>query len=158
MARTTIVGLNAEYHERLARFLRSLQGEIGGPPQGLTVERIVEILVRSAEGARHDTKAQGDRKLLSGGCGSGADCHCRDEKVIRTRNVSRQGVPWVSLVREQMRSIPQANKEFVTGNTLMSNSRDQSREVGNEEFNRLPSKAKVIRPYESSRIRRTTGL
>jgi hypothetical protein len=36
MARTTIVGLNAEYHERLARFLRSLRksGEIGAPPRG----------------------------------------------------------------------------------------------------------------------------
>jgi len=64
MARTTIVGLNAEYHERLARFLRSVQAEIGGPPLGLTVERIVEILVQSAEGAKHDAKAQGDRELL----------------------------------------------------------------------------------------------
>jgi hypothetical protein len=53
-------------NERLARFLRSLQrtGEIGGPPQGLTVERLVDILIRSAEGAKHDAKARGDRKAL----------------------------------------------------------------------------------------------
>src|ERR1700738_4139750 len=43
LARTKIVGLNKEYEDRLARFVRSLEktGEIGGPPQGLTVERIV---------------------------------------------------------------------------------------------------------------------
>jgi hypothetical protein len=88
---STIVGLNAEYHERLARFLRSFQksGEIGGPPQGLTVERIVEILIRSAEGARHDAKAQGE------------------------------GVR-VGLVRQGADDgqFQQANKEFVTSNTL----------------------------------------
>ena len=66
LARTKIVGLNEEYEDRLARFLRSLEktGEIGGPPQGLTVEQIVHILMRAAEGAKHDSKVQGDRKAL----------------------------------------------------------------------------------------------
>src|ERR1700694_657013 len=51
LARTRIDDLNTEYQERLARFLRSLQktGEVGGSPQGLTVEEIVYILVRAAE-------------------------------------------------------------------------------------------------------------
>ena len=41
----------------------------------------------------------------------------------------------------------------------MSNSRDESREVGNEGVNRLPSSAKTggDQALESSRIRRTTG-
>lgn len=66
LARTKIGGLNTEYEDRLARFLRSLEktGEIGGPPQGLTVEQIVHILTRAAEGAKHDSKVQGDRKAL----------------------------------------------------------------------------------------------
>ena len=66
LARTKIGGLNTEYEDRLARFLRSLEktGEIGGPPQGLTVEQIVHILMRAAEGAKHDSKVQGDRKAL----------------------------------------------------------------------------------------------
>jgi hypothetical protein len=66
LARTKIGGLNAEYQERLARFLRSLQktGEIGGPPRGLTVEQVVHILIRSAEGAKHEAKVQSDRKAL----------------------------------------------------------------------------------------------
>src|SRR6202048_4155909 len=66
LARTKIGGLNTEYEDRLARFLRSLEktGEIGGPPQGLTVERIVHILMRAAEGAKHESKVQGDRKAL----------------------------------------------------------------------------------------------
>jgi AcrR family transcriptional regulator len=66
LARSKIRDLNTEYQERLARFLRSLQtaGEIGRPPQGLTVEEIVYILVRAAKGAKHDAKVQGDRKTL----------------------------------------------------------------------------------------------
>jgi AcrR family transcriptional regulator len=66
LARTRIGGLNTEYEDRLARFLRSLEktGEIGGPPPGLTVEQIVHILMRAAEGAKHDSKVQGDRKAL----------------------------------------------------------------------------------------------
>jgi AcrR family transcriptional regulator len=66
LARSTIGDLNTEYQERLARFLRSLEktGEIGGPPQGLTVEQIVQILIRAAEGAKRDAKVQGDRKAL----------------------------------------------------------------------------------------------
>jgi AcrR family transcriptional regulator len=66
LARTKIGGLNKEYEDRLARFLRSLEktGEIGGPPQGLTVERIVHILMRAAEGGKHEAKMQGDRKAL----------------------------------------------------------------------------------------------
>jgi AcrR family transcriptional regulator len=66
LARTRIGSLNAEYREQLVRFLRSLQktGEIGGPPRGLTVERLVAILIRSAEGAKHDAKVLGDRKAL----------------------------------------------------------------------------------------------
>ena len=45
---------------------RSLQkaGEVGGSPQGLTVEEIVYILVRAAEGAKHDATVQGDRHAL----------------------------------------------------------------------------------------------
>jgi AcrR family transcriptional regulator len=66
LARTRIGDLNVEYEERLARFLRSLQKTrgIGGPPQGLTVEQIVHIVVQAAEGAKHDAKIQGDRKAL----------------------------------------------------------------------------------------------
>src|SRR5712671_5614619 len=66
LARARIGDLNTEYEEWLARFLRSLETtrEIGGPPQGLTVEQIVHIVVRAAEGAKHDAKVQGDRKAL----------------------------------------------------------------------------------------------
>jgi AcrR family transcriptional regulator len=66
LAQSRIGDLNTEYQERLARFLRSLQkaGEIGGPPQGLSVEQIVQILIRAAEGVKHDPKLQGDRKTL----------------------------------------------------------------------------------------------
>jgi AcrR family transcriptional regulator len=67
LARARIGDMNAEYEGRLARFLRSLQQtrEIGGPPQGLTVEQIVHIVVRAAEGSKHDAKMQGDRKALA---------------------------------------------------------------------------------------------
>ena len=66
LARSRIGDLDTEYQERLARFLRSLRttGEIGGPPQGLTVDEIVYILVRAAEGAKHDAKVKGDRQAL----------------------------------------------------------------------------------------------
>jgi AcrR family transcriptional regulator len=66
LAQSRIGDLNTEYQERLARFLRSLEktGEIGGPPQGLTVERLVHIVIRAAEGVKHDAKLQGDRKTL----------------------------------------------------------------------------------------------
>jgi len=66
LARSRIGDLNTEYQERLARFLRSLEktGEIGGPPQGLTVEQIVHIVIRAAEGFKHDAKVQGDRQAL----------------------------------------------------------------------------------------------
>jgi AcrR family transcriptional regulator len=66
LARERIGHLNKEYEDRLARFLRSLHktGAIGGPPQGLTVEQIVHILVRAAEGAKHDPDMQGDRKAF----------------------------------------------------------------------------------------------
>jgi hypothetical protein len=39
-------------------------GEIGGPPQGLTVEQIVHILILAAEGVKHDPKLQGDPRAL----------------------------------------------------------------------------------------------
>ena len=66
LARARIDDLNTEYEDRLARFLRVLErtGEIGGPPQGLTLEQIVHILIRAAEGTKHDPKVQGDRKAL----------------------------------------------------------------------------------------------
>lgn len=66
LARARIGDMNTEYEGRLARFLRSLQQtrEIGGPPQGLTMEQIVHIVVRAAEGAKHDAKVQGDRRAL----------------------------------------------------------------------------------------------
>jgi AcrR family transcriptional regulator len=66
LARARIGDLNTEYEGRLARFLRSLQrtGTIGGPPQGLSVEQIVHILTRTAQGAKHDPALQGDRKAL----------------------------------------------------------------------------------------------
>jgi AcrR family transcriptional regulator len=66
LARARIGKLNAEYEEHIARFLRSLQktGGIARPPDGLSVERIVHILVRAAEGAKHDPEIQGDRKAL----------------------------------------------------------------------------------------------
>src|ERR1700716_2567192 len=62
LARSRIGDLNTEYQARLANFLRSLEktDEIEGPPQGLTVEEIVYILIRAAEGAKHDAKVQGD--------------------------------------------------------------------------------------------------
>ena len=66
LARARIGDLNAEYEDRLARFLRSLKktGAIGGPPPGLSVEQIVHILMRTAEGAKHDPEVQGDRKAF----------------------------------------------------------------------------------------------
>jgi AcrR family transcriptional regulator len=65
LARSRIGDLNTEYEDRLARFLRSLEktGEIGRPPQGLTVEQLVHILLLAAEGAKHDSHA-GDRKAF----------------------------------------------------------------------------------------------
>jgi len=66
LARERIGDLNTEYEDRLSGFLRSLQktGAIAGPPQGLSVKQIVRILVRAAEGAKHDPELQGDRKAL----------------------------------------------------------------------------------------------
>ena len=66
LARARIGDLNREYEDRLARFLRSLEkaGDIGGPPQGLSVEQIVHMLMRTAEGAKHDPKMHGDQKAL----------------------------------------------------------------------------------------------
>jgi AcrR family transcriptional regulator len=66
LARARIGDLNTEYEARLARFLRSLEktGEIAGPPRGLTLDQIVHILVRAAEGAKHDPKVQGERKAF----------------------------------------------------------------------------------------------
>lgn len=66
LARARIGNLNAEYEDRLASFMRSLEktGEIGGPPRGLTVEQIVHILMRAADGVKHDPNVQGDRKAL----------------------------------------------------------------------------------------------
>jgi TetR/AcrR family transcriptional regulator, regulator of autoinduction and epiphytic fitness len=66
LARTRIGDLNTEYEGRLVRFLRSLErtGETGGAPRGLTVDQLVYILVRAAEGAKHDPTVQGDRKAL----------------------------------------------------------------------------------------------
>src|SRR5258708_25685215 len=66
LARARIGNLNTEYEARLARFLRSLERtvEIGGPPRGLSVEKVVHILVRVAEGAKHDPTMQGDRKSI----------------------------------------------------------------------------------------------
>lgn len=63
LARSRIGDLNKEYEAGLARFLRSLEnaGEIGAPPKGLTMEQIVHILVRAAEGSKHDPKVEGDR-------------------------------------------------------------------------------------------------
>src|SRR5580658_839938 len=66
LARTRIGDFNTEYENRLAKFLRSLEkaGDIGRPPQGLTVEQLVHILIRTAEGAKHDPEIQGDRRAL----------------------------------------------------------------------------------------------
>jgi AcrR family transcriptional regulator len=66
LARSRIADLKAEYRERLAKLLRSLQktGEIGGPPRGLTAEKIVYILFKAAEGAKDEAKVQWDRKAL----------------------------------------------------------------------------------------------
>ena len=66
LARARIGNLNTEYEARLAQFLRSLEktGEIARPPRGLTVEQLVHILVRAAEGAKHDPTVQGDRRAL----------------------------------------------------------------------------------------------
>ena len=66
LAREEIRELNREYEDRLARFLRSpgKTGEIAGPPHGLTVQQIVKILIRAAEGIKHDPEVQGDRKAL----------------------------------------------------------------------------------------------
>ncbi len=68
LARSRIGDLNVEFEDRLAKFLRSLQktGEIAGPPHGITVEQIVRILYRAAEGTKHDADLQGDRKALQG--------------------------------------------------------------------------------------------
>jgi len=73
-------------------FLRSLQtaGEIGRPSQGLTVKETVYILVRSAEGAKQDAKVKSDRQVLQQHLRKlAALALCRDEKVIRSRNLCR---------------------------------------------------------------------
>lgn len=69
LARHKIGVFNTEYQKRLAGFLRSLEkaGEIGRPPDGLTVERIAHILMRASDGAKHDAKVQGDRNALHRG-------------------------------------------------------------------------------------------
>ena len=66
LAQSNIRDLNLEYEKWLARFLHLLEEsrEIGGPPQGLTVEKIVHILVRAAEGVKHDPNVQGDQKAF----------------------------------------------------------------------------------------------
>jgi AcrR family transcriptional regulator len=66
LARTRVGDLNTEYGNRLVKFLRLLEkaGEIGRPPRGLTLEQVVHILIRSAEGAKHDPEIQGDRGEL----------------------------------------------------------------------------------------------
>ena len=66
LAQSNIRDLNTEYERRLVGFLRSLEKthEVGGAPQGLTVEKIVYILVRAAQGAKHDPNVQGDRKAF----------------------------------------------------------------------------------------------
>jgi hypothetical protein len=66
LARSRMGALNTEYETQLAKFLLSLEkaGVVAGPPQGLTVEQIVHILIQAAEGAKHDAKVQGDRKVL----------------------------------------------------------------------------------------------
>lgn len=66
LAHSRIADLKAEYRDRLAKFLRSLQrtGEIGEPPRGLTVEQIVYILFRAAEGVKDEAKVQWDRNAL----------------------------------------------------------------------------------------------
>ena len=66
LAQSRIGYLNAEYEGRLVRLLRLLEkaGEIAGPPRGLTVEQIVYILLRAAEGAKRDAKVQWDRRAL----------------------------------------------------------------------------------------------
>ncbi len=76
LARTRIGHLNTKYEDRLARFLRSLQksGEIGGPPQGLTVEQILHILMRVAEGRKHDQGCS-DRPVREVGCKVSAVLH-----------------------------------------------------------------------------------
>jgi AcrR family transcriptional regulator len=68
LARSRIGNLNTQYEAWLGRFLRSLQkaGDIGTPPKGLTVEQIVHILVRAAEGSKHDPTLQGDRTAFEG--------------------------------------------------------------------------------------------
>lgn len=66
LAREKLGSLNTEYEARLAGFLRSLEitGEIAGPPRGLTVQQLVHILVRAADGAKHDPELRGDQKAL----------------------------------------------------------------------------------------------
>jgi AcrR family transcriptional regulator len=66
LAQTKIAEFNADYNARIVKFLRALQkaGEIGRPPQGLTIDQVARILIRSAEGAKHDAKIQGNRKAL----------------------------------------------------------------------------------------------
>ena len=66
LARGRIGDLNTEYEAQLAKFLRSLQktGEIGGSPHGLTTEKIVRVLIRAAEGTKHDPNLQGDPHTL----------------------------------------------------------------------------------------------
>ena len=66
LARTKLAALNMEYEARLAAFLQSLQktGEIGRPPRGLTVEQVVHLFVRAAQGSKRDPDLQGDRKAL----------------------------------------------------------------------------------------------
>jgi AcrR family transcriptional regulator len=67
LAQARIVDFTAEYEARVVRFVRRLkdEGEIGGPPPGLTVPQIVHMLVRGAEAAKHEPGVRGDAKAYA---------------------------------------------------------------------------------------------
>lgn len=59
---SSIVEWALEYEDRLVAFLRGARraGEIGGPPEGLTLSQIVRMTMRGATAAKHDPSIRGD--------------------------------------------------------------------------------------------------
>jgi AcrR family transcriptional regulator len=62
LLQTNIVEWAQEYEDRFVAFLRGLKrsGEIGGPPEGLTLAQIVRMTMRGATAAKHDPTIRGE--------------------------------------------------------------------------------------------------
>jgi len=93
LARTRIGHLNTEYEDRLARFLRSLQksGDRRASA-GAHCRADTPHLDAGGRGAQTRPRVQRSESTCSVAAGAGDTCHCRDEEVIRMRDICRLGV------------------------------------------------------------------